>query len=111
MSKKPLEYEPVPHWRKGIPLHLEHTEWKRDECGQPVFHTDGSCQRCKKDAVIFSSPWFKFKYQILGYCEGCTTIMMGPAPDLTPRPPKKRVTAYTVVLRPDAPEIYQLELL
>ena len=70
----------MPFWKRGIPRYAEHTGWKRDEDGLPVFHDDGKCVTCKGEAKVFSHPWFQFKYQILGYCETCTTKVMGPAP-------------------------------
>lgn len=79
--KKPnAEERPLPFWKRGIPRYKEHTSWKRDEDGLPIFHDDGKCVTCKGEAKVFSHPWFQFKYQILGYCEACTTKVMGEAP-------------------------------
>lgn len=79
--KKPLGNEPpAPYWKTHIPKYNEHKEWKRDEHGFPIFHDDGRCVTCKGKAVTFSSPWYQFKYQILGYCEKCVIEKMGPAP-------------------------------
>ena len=78
--KKPKEYPPAPYWKLHIPKCSEHTEWKRDEHGYPIFHDDGVCVICKGKATTFSHPWYAFKYQLLGYCEACTKTKMASAP-------------------------------
>lgn len=78
--KKPKEYPPAPYWKEHIPKCPEHTEWKRDEHGFPIFHDDGTCVVCKKKDVKPSTPWYAFKYQILGYCEDCVKAKMAPEP-------------------------------
>lgn len=78
--KKPKEYPPAPYWKEHIPKCPEHTEWKRDEHGFPIFHDDGVCVVCKKKDVKPSTPWYAFKFQILGYCEDCVKAKMAPEP-------------------------------
>lgn len=78
--KKPKEYPPAPYWKEHIPKCPEHTEWKRDEHGFPIFHDDGVCVVCKGKAETFSHPWYRFKFQLLGYCEPCVIAKMGTAP-------------------------------
>lgn len=97
MSTPSKKEEPnAPFWKKYLPRHLEHKHWKRDEHGHPIFHDDGVCTRCGKPAVKFSTPWHKFKSQIVGYCEPCITATMGEAPDLTePKP----IAKYKVTFR------------
>ncbi|RTL07652.1 hypothetical protein EKK58_00360 [Candidatus Dependentiae bacterium] len=79
--KKPAKVEPTPpYWKMHIPKCPERTEWKRDEHGYPIFHDDGICTVCNGKAETFSHPWYKFKFQILGYCEACVITKMGTAP-------------------------------
>lgn len=78
--KKPIKRRPIivlPKWKARIPRHPEHKDWKRDNFGFPIFHDDGVCVRCKGAATKFSLPQYAFKYQLLGYCEPCTTTVMG----------------------------------
>lgn len=67
----------IPEWKSRIPKCADQQKWKRDADGWPVFHEDGKCSKCKGKADKFSTPWHAFKYQLLGYCEKCTTQVMG----------------------------------
>lgn len=89
--KKPKEDPPAPYWKEHIPKCPEHTKWKRDEHGYPIFHDDGVCTGCKKKDVKPSTPWYAFKYQILGYCEDCVKTKMAPEP--TPEEHERYIAA------------------
>ncbi len=80
-----------PYWKEHIPKLPERTEWTRDEHGYPVFYNDGVCISCAGEAKVFSHAWYKFKYQLLGYCEGCVTSRMGVAP--TPEQEQAQIEA------------------
>lgn len=67
----------IPIWKQRVAKHPENKKWKRDKEGYPIFHDSKKCVRCNKKPGEFSSEWYAFKYQILGYCEDCTNEIMG----------------------------------
>lgn len=105
----------APYWKRRLPKHPEHKEWKRDRDGYPIFHEDGVCKDCKGEAKKFSRPWYAFKYQILGYCEACTIKKMGVAP--TPEQEAayerslKKPARFYAILPPDTEAVAELERL
>ena len=81
MKNRTIKEPPlVPYWKRRIPKHPEHKEWKRDADGYPIFHDSGVCAVCGGNAKGFTRPWYAFKYQILGFCEPFIIKKLGVAP-------------------------------